>query len=537
MDGRGRASRADEIEKCSKAVDMLLLDAKEDSSFLNYQYEMAINNLDGAIAIIDQIGNVKLINEYPLVYHPLIKASLSPGMSIFNVIPEHYVSVAKNIIKDILYHGNPITLDLNCKNSEGDLLCFEVKCKPFAKVEGLDRLILIEIRDITTQKIYRNKLESAARDISSLVENANAIIIETDSREYITRWNRLSTHLTGYSQNEVFAKKLSQLLFVGDGNTLFSKLLENVLAGNNLSNYELSVLAKDGRKLDFLINANPKKNASNQVVGISIIGQDITELIAYRNSLEKLVDLRTQKLISSNKKIKAQKAIVDRARKKSEKLLRNILPDKVADELKTKGKVRPRYYTQATVLFADLVGFSRVRDGLTPELVLKELNHIFIAFDKILEAHHLEKIKTMGDGYMAVGGIPEENDTNPIDAVNAALAMLDFIHALNRTNSAKGKVPWALRIGIHTGDLIAGVIGKKKFAYDVWGPTVNIASRMESEGLPDHINLSEYTSQLVRDTFKVGFRGEIEVKNMGKMKMFFVQSLHSIEIEPGEVES
>lgn len=503
---------------------MLFLNTNENSSFFKEYYDSAINNLDAVIFIIDQHGKVILINDYPSVYHELIKVTLIPGMSVFSVIPENFHSMAKNILKDIMQYGTANTLDINSENTGKGHHFFEIKCKPFEKKEGHDLLILIEIRDVTTQKIYRNKLELAARDMSSLVENANAVIIETDSREYITRWNRICAQLTGYSQNDVFAKKFSQLLFVDDGNSLFSKQLENVLAGSNLSNYELSVISKDGKKLTFLINANPKKNDLDQVVGISIIGQDITELIAYRKSLEELVDVRTRKLKDSNNKVKAQKIMIEREQKKAEKLLLNILPEKIAEELKTKGKVKPRYYPQATVLFADLVGFSIMREGLTPELILNELNHIFTAFDQILEEHQLEKIKTMGDGYMAVAGIPEENESNPVDAIHAARKMLEFIETLNHRSIAEGRVPWSLRIGIHSGDLIAGVIGKKKFAYDVWGPTVNIASRMESQGLPGHINISEHTRELVKNDFQIGYRSEIEVKNMGKMKMFFVMN-------------
>lgn len=224
----------------------------------------------------------------------------------------------------------------------------------------------------------------------------------------------------------------------------------------------------------------------------------------------------------SNEALAHQKSEIEDARKKADSLLLNVLPDYVAKELKEKGHVAPRHFPVATVLFADLVGFSGLCKGLTPKAIIDELNYLFVGFDMIVEKNNLEKIKTIGDGYMAAGGIPLPNTSNPVDSVNAALEMVRSVENIRKANSKSGKPLWDIRIGIHTGDLIAGVIGKNKFAYDIWGSAVNTASRMESAGEAGKVNISGITYQLVKDKFGCTYRGNIEVKNMGKMDMYFV---------------
>ncbi len=202
----------------------------------------------------------------------------------------------------------------------------------------------------------------------------------------------------------------------------------------------------------------------------------------------------------------------------ADNLLLNILPEYVARELKEVGRVVPRHFPIATVLFADFVGFSRISKGLTPQEMVDELNDLFVGYDLILERNNLEKIKTIGDGYMAVGGVPVPNSTNPKDALKAGLEMVRFVR--ERRNANPTKPQWEVRIGIHTGELIAGVIGKSKFAYDVWGDTVNVASRVESGGEKGMVNLSGITYQLVKDHFTCTHKGKIEAKNMGKMDIY-----------------
>jgi class 3 adenylate cyclase len=212
-------------------------------------------------------------------------------------------------------------------------------------------------------------------------------------------------------------------------------------------------------------------------------------------------------------------------RRKSEELLLNTLPRKIADELKQTGKVKPVYYQSASILFTDFKDFTKLAEQLTPEELVDELDYCFSSFDMIIEAHNLEKLKTIGDSYMCVGGIPTPNPTHAIDAVLAALQIQAFMGWRRQEKIQNNQPYWEIRIGIHSGPLLAGVIGKKKFTYDVWGDAVNIASRMESSSLPGAINISQSTFELVKDFFDCEYRGKIAVKNKGDIDMYFVNGI------------
>lgn len=236
-----------------------------------------------------------------------------------------------------------------------------------------------------------------------------------------------------------------------------------------------------------------------------------------------------EKMDEQSKELAKQRDLIKREKQKSDELLLNILPKPIAEELKVYGKARARQYKFVSVLFADIKGFTTASESMTPAEVLKALEYFFSAFDNIIDSHNLEKIKTIGDAYMCAGGIPTENKTNPINMVLAALEMQNFMKGGFDDIKNLTKIPqWELRLGINTGPLIAGVIGKKKFVYDVWGDTVNTASRMETAGIVNRINVSENTYQYIKDLFECEFRGEVDVKGKGKMKMYFVNRIKSV---------
>ncbi|MEO5602005.1 MAG: adenylate/guanylate cyclase domain-containing protein [Cyclobacteriaceae bacterium] len=253
------------------------------------------------------------------------------------------------------------------------------------------------------------------------------------------------------------------------------------------------------------------------------------ELTESRQRLETIVqqlELSSALLKQSGEEMIRQKKAIEIESRNASNLLLNVLPEYVAKELQEKGSVTPRHFPIATVLFADLVNFSQLSKGLTPSEMVDELNTLFVGFDEILERNNMEKIKTIGDGYMAAGGLPIQNGTNPVDAVKSGLEMVAFVNKMKQINEKSGKPIWEVRIGIHTGDLIAGVVGKSKFVYDIWGLSVNTASRMESAGEAGKVNISGITYQLVKDKFNCVRRGNIEVKNMGKMDMYFVEEIN-----------
>ncbi|NCO55863.1 MAG: tetratricopeptide repeat protein, partial [Bacteroidetes bacterium] len=224
-----------------------------------------------------------------------------------------------------------------------------------------------------------------------------------------------------------------------------------------------------------------------------------------------------------------QKNIIKKEKRRSDGLLLNILPHETAEELKHFGKSVPKKFNLVTVLFTDFKGFTMISEKMSPEFLVNELNFIFSEFDKIISKYPIEKIKTIGDSYMCAGGLPTANKTNPIDIVLAALEIKKFIN--NRVVTENTNIPqWKIRIGVHTGPVVAGVVGTKKFAYDIWGDTVNIASRMESSGEPDKVNISNSTFELIKNKLEnnniiATYRGEIEAKNKGKIKMYFVDNI------------
>ncbi|MCB1176893.1 MAG: guanylate cyclase, partial [Leptospiraceae bacterium] len=226
----------------------------------------------------------------------------------------------------------------------------------------------------------------------------------------------------------------------------------------------------------------------------------------------------------------------EKEREKSENLLLNILPKEIANELKENGKAEPVSYDSVSVMFTDFKGFTSIANNLTPEELIKALDTCFIQFDKISEKFNLEKLKTIGDSYMCAGGIPVSNKTHAIDCVLAGFEIQHFIENMKKYN--KDKFPFnELRLGIHSGPLVAGVIGEKKFAYDVWGDTVNTASRMESSGSPGEINISGDTYNLIKDLFECEYRGKVSAKNKGEIDMYFVHKIKAnySKDEKGEI--
>ncbi len=204
---------------------------------------------------------------------------------------------------------------------------------------------------------------------------------------------------------------------------------------------------------------------------------------------------------------------------RSEKLLLNILPQPIAERLKKGESTIADSFPDVTVLFSDLVGFTELSTGISASDLVEKLNQIFLAFDRLTEKHGLEKIKTIGDAYMLVGGAPTARPDHAEIVADMAIEMLEEIHLLNEKNHEYFKI----RVGIHTGPIVAGIIGKKKFIYDLWGDTVNIASRMESQGIPDRVQVSESTYQRIKDKFILEHRGPIEVKGKGKMVTYLLK--------------
>ena len=240
-----------------------------------------------------------------------------------------------------------------------------------------------------------------------------------------------------------------------------------------------------------------------------------------------LIGILAVGLYRRNKFISRTKEIIEKEKRRSDDLLLNILPEETAAELKSKGKVQPKRFDSVSVMFTDFKGFTAYSDKLSPEELVDSIDYYFSNFDKIIERHGLEKIKTVGDAYMCAAGLPYPSPDHAVKIVEAALEISEFVKE-SKKNDPDDMTRFDIRIGVNSGPVVAGVVGTKKFAYDIWGDTVNIASRMESNSEPGRINISEETYRLVKDYYSCSYRGELEAKNKGLMKMYFVEHNNNI---------
>ncbi len=274
--------------------------------------------------------------------------------------------------------------------------------------------------------------------------------------------------------------------------------LENV---QNMANLEVG-------KKEAELKVETQKRKNQRIIIWSTVGiLLLTSLLAYG-------------LFRRHKYVKATNKIIAAEKQRSDDLLLNILPEETAKELKDKGRVEAKKYPSVTVLFTDFKGFTSYAENLSPEKLVKTIDHYFTEFDSIVEKYGLEKIKTIGDAYMAVGGLSFDEKDQAKEMIMAAKEMNAFVNKAKHDDYTDAT--FDIRIGINTGAVVAGVVGSKKFAYDIWGDTVNIASRMESSSEAGRINISEDTYNIVKDDFECEYRGKIAVKNRGEMKMYFV---------------
>lgn len=283
--------------------------------------------------------------------------------------------------------------------------------------------------------------------------------------------------------------------------------LYNTELYKKITNFQTSfdLYKKQGENLVQESNLKRQKTVKNALIaGLALV--TIIIFIIYRDYRNK---------IKTNKLLDSQKAEI-------EHLLLNILPAEVAQELQKTGTATPKYYDKATVLFTDFKSFSKLADDMTPQDVVYELNTCFMAFDDIIARYELEKIKTIGDSYMCAGGIPTPDDDHVIRIIKASIEIQHWMQKRNEAREEQGLPAWEIRIGINTGPIVAGVVGRKKYAYDIWGSAVNVASRMESNGEPGRVNISAATHELVKHKFACTYRGKIFAKNIGEIDMFFV---------------
>jgi class 3 adenylate cyclase/ActR/RegA family two-component response regulator len=243
-------------------------------------------------------------------------------------------------------------------------------------------------------------------------------------------------------------------------------------------------------------------------------------LSTYENTIR-----QNEKLVQMHLELTQASKTIEESLNRSTDLLYRVLPEKIADELSEEGRSEPRTFKSVTVLFTDFVGFTKIAANMAPQDLIYELEEYFSYFDKLAEKYNIEKLKTIGDAYMAAGGVPIANETHPVDVCLFALEIREYMNKVAAVKEKNNIPAFRIRIGVHTGPLVAGVIGQKRFTYDLWGDTVNSASRMESGGEPGKINISASTYEQVKDFFQCTSRGKLQAKNKGLMEMFFLDRI------------
>ncbi len=327
---------------------------------------------------------------------------------------------------------------------------------------------------------------------------------------------QLANLQTRLQQNEQTAAN-----FIKEESELQNKLA-GVLAAQRNVEEQKQKLAEKNKKMWSMGEAaiKLKQKAEEQNVALQTEREKLeAEKVKLDQKIKKLWQTSTA-IHKEKERINSLYEQIDEEKKKSDALLLNILPEEAADELKANGFYQPRLFDNVSVLFTDFKNFTTFSERLTATELVNELNVCFKAFDEIVTRYGIEKIKTVGDAYMAASGLPTANGAHAEDMVMAALEIRNFM--LQRKN-LQGDNTWEVRIGIHSGSVIAGIVGSKKYLYDIWGDTVNTAARMEQRGEPGKVNISEATYQLLKDKFSCHYRGEIEAKNKGKLKMYFVE--------------
>ncbi|MEL4454864.1 adenylate/guanylate cyclase domain-containing protein [Lutimonas vermicola] len=303
------------------------------------------------------------------------------------------------------------------------------------------------------------------------------------------------------------------------------------MAEESLKNYKNHIVYRDSvtniSSIQAMANQRTNYEVSQKQIEVDLLDQQRKnqQLISLASGISLLLIIVVAiGLYRRNNFINKAKLLVENEKKRSDLLLLNILPEQTAEELKDNGKVQAKRFDSVSVMFTDFQGFTAYSDKLSPEELVDSIDFYYSKFDDIIEKHGLEKIKTVGDAYMCAGGLPFPTEDHPGKMIEAALEIAEFVHESKKIDP-EAMTRFDIRIGINTGPVVAGIVGKKKFAYDIWGDTVNIASRMESNSEPGKINISDNTYQLIKDQYECTYRGEIEAKNKGMMKMYFVKRL------------
>ncbi|MBC7381791.1 MAG: PAS domain S-box protein [Bacteroidia bacterium] len=369
---------------------------------------------------------------------------------------------------------------------------------------------LSEMNIMLEQKF--EQVEQSEKKFRNIINTTSLLICIMDPKSILTFVSPSFKRSLGYKTEEMEGRPASDFIHPDDIKAVYDTFEKATLNPRKLLIIEGRLIAKNGEYMDVEIRANALYESRKVISGAIVMMNDITDRKIAQRTQEENQKMLEFKVEERTLQLKAEK-------KKSDDLLLNILPEEVAEELKHSGRSEARQYEQVTVMFTDFVNFTGISQELTPKELVSEVDYCFKGFDDIMERHGLEKIKTIGDAYLAVCGLPNENKHHAIKAASAALDIIKFI----KTRKEAGGL-FEIRIGLHSGSVVAGIVGSKKFAYDIWGDAVNTASRMENCSEAGKINISESTYQLIKEAYSCNHRGKIEAKNKGLTDMYFINS-------------
>lgn len=408
-------------------------------------------------------------------------------------------------------------------NYRRKLLCYQAVA--YARLQNRDSALFY----ITHPIMYQNSAtdrnvfmpdQKRYLDVDELMERINVHFILNEHKKAADLAYRAiySPYKLKQTDNREFMKSYFARVFLAAG--MYKEAAEG---------YKLLAQNTDSTSREEITLLNEKQIISNRIelANINEINEKKEE-IAQKN-LERQILVRNvfiggfALLLIFSGVFWVQRNKIKKGKKLSDELLLNILPYSIAEELKSKGNAESKLIDEVTVLFTDFKGFTQLSEQFTPQELVAEINECFSAFDQIMIRHNVEKIKTIGDAYMAAGGLPTSNTTHAEDVIRAALDIQHYMAEYKKAREDAGKLFFEIRIGVHSGPVVAGIVGIKKFAYDIWGDTVNTASRMESSGEVGKVNVSESTFTLTQDKFNFTYRGKIAAKGKGEITMYFVE--------------
>jgi len=474
-----------------------LLAQSEHLQEINVELEslsLVASKTDTAVAIADHKGRFTFVNQgfIELFGYTLDELIKLVGPDIHTVIDKMKIlPILERALelKQSLHHTSMVI------NKYGDKKWVKTTLNPIFNERGKTSQYIMLLTDVSELKFINDKLKK----LSLVASKTNNSVIIFDADGNIDWVNDGFQKMYGYSREEFIEK-----------------------VGKNISDF-----CKEDGKLEIINRILEERHS------ISYVGQIIDRLDAQKWKQTTVTPIYNKKETIQNyiivesdiTRIKEAEQKMQEEKEKADKLLLNILPEETAEELKTKGKATPRFYKSVSVLFADIQDFTKLAEDLTPEELVSDLQTYFSSFDDTINKFFIEKIKTIGDAFLCVGGIPMRNKSHPFDTVLVGLELQRIIKKIGIERKGLGKKALQLRIGIHSGPIVAGVVGKQKMTYDIWGDTVNISKRVESACVPGMVNVSASTYDIIKDYFECEHRGKILAKHKGHIDMYFVHKI------------